>query len=68
MLVRGGVAQATAQRFAMACGGLRAQPVAVTVSAGVVDDVEAGRIDGVHPQTRSGVGTHTVHTIGSVET
>jgi len=52
----GSVAQATAQRFALAGGGEWVEPVAVTVRAAAANLVETSGLDGLHEQ----VG-HCVH-------
>jgi hypothetical protein len=58
LLTRLRVAQATAQRFALAGGGEWVEPVAVTVRAAAANLVEASGIDGLHEQ----VG-HRVHLV-----
>jgi len=55
LLTRLRVAQATAQRFALAGGGEWMEPVAVTVRAAAANLVEASGIDGLHEQVGHGV-------------
>jgi hypothetical protein len=45
-----------------------ADPVAVTVGAGAVNGIEAGRADGPHEQLHICGGIHVLQTIGRTET
>ena len=68
LLTRLGVAQAAAQRFALAGGGEWAKPVAVTVAAGALNHIKTGGIDGLHDQVGACVHIHTMQTLSPAET
>jgi hypothetical protein len=68
LLARLGVAQAAAERFALAGGGEWAKPVAVTIAAGAVNHIETGGIDGLHGQAGVCVYIHTMQTLSRAET